>query len=101
MLRYKLFKVREGKLEILKAWAEELRGRSSEISDTLAFENVGEETLHLFAVGDSWFVMAMQALTGPHKKADMTVELNKKHMAVLAECLAPYEGETLYSFSRS
>lgn len=99
-LRYKLFKVRPDKLSILQNWAEELKKREAEVLATLEYENVSMETMYLFSVGDEWFVMGMQDIVGEHRKADMTVELNQRHFAVLKECLEPHEGAVLYQFER-
>lgn len=100
MLRYKLFKVKPDKLEKLKAWSEKLQARKEEVLATLEYENVSTETLVTFAVAEEWFCMGMQELSGEHRKADMTVELNKEHFAVLEDCLEGYKGSVLYSFTR-
>lgn len=100
MLRYKLFKVKNGKLDALKAWASELKRRGPEVLDTLRYENVATETFYLFQIGDDWYAMGMQEVSGKHKKANMSVELNKRHFEVLKECLEEYNGEMLYEFKK-
>ena len=99
-LRYKLFKVKKGKRDMFIAWTEELQRRNSEVITTLKYENVAMETMYIFSVSNEWFVIGMQVLVGKHRKADMTVELNKRHFEVLTECLVPYNGAVLYEFTR-
>ncbi len=101
MLRYRLFRVRSEKLEILKAWAEELRQRSSEVAAAMEHENVSAETLHAFQIDGAWYAMGMQSLSGKHRRADMSVELNRRHLAIMEACLEPHDGGfAIYEFQR-
>jgi hypothetical protein len=98
-LRYKLFRVRGGKLPKLKAWAAFLYGHQTEVLETLNEENVAQELLYLFEINTAWYCMAMQSLTGDHKKADLTKTINQDHLETLGDCLEEVPpGEILYDF---
>lgn len=99
MVRYALYKVKEGKLDTLKEWSLDLQKRLPEALETMRQENVRREVFRLFKHQNNWFAVGLQELSGEHKKADMSVELNRKHAEVLKECLEGLVGEVLYDFN--
>jgi hypothetical protein len=100
MLRYKIFKVKDGKMSQFRDWCAELKEREPEVLETLVHENVVCETYYHFEVGSHDYVAGIQWIEGIHEKADMSVELNRKHFETLQECLEPVKGTDLCSFSR-
>jgi len=87
----KIFRVKEGKLEILKNWFEVLGGeRKDEAIATFDYENVQREIFVLFIGYDKChYVIGMNEISGEHRKGDPEVKINQEHSKILEECLEP------------
>lgn len=95
MLRYQLFKIKEGKLPVLKAWFAELKMREEEVREALREENVLSEYFVLLP-GD--YVLGLQEHLENRISADLSKDLNKKHLSVLKECLEHVNTEEILKF---
>lgn len=99
MMRFNIYKVKAGKLDTLRAWAAELEVRRGEALETMKHERVIYETFVIFKAGEDWYAVGAQEFYEERRAADMSVELNRRHFAILEECLETVsDKETLYQF---
>jgi hypothetical protein len=97
-MKAKLFKVKEGKLELWREWCAFLNQHTEEVLETLGQERVSRESCLLFLLNDTYYVVGMSEWFATPVKSDDR-ELNVKHRAMLTECLEPVDRcETLYDF---
>ncbi len=95
----RLFKIKEGKLEKVKDWFNQLNTqRRDEAIATFEYEQVTREVFVLFQnnTGDS-YVIGFNEASGIPGKSDPSVQINKEHTAIKMECLEPISnpGEVL------
>ena len=85
----KIFRVKEGKLDLLKQWFVVLSGeRKEEAISTFAYENVTREVFVLFKGYDNHhYVIGFNEVNGEHKKGDPEVKINQEHTKIREECL--------------
>lgn len=90
----KIFKVKEGKLEVLKQWFVVLNNeRREEAVATFAYENVEREVFVLFKGNKGeYYVIGLNEVCGTLKKGDPKVDINQEHTKVLHECLEEISG---------
>jgi len=99
----KLFRVKEGKVDILKQWFAVLsKERKEEAISTFKYENVEREVFVLFK-GDEgeYYVIGLNEHSGLRKTGDPTVKINQEHTRILVECLEKISdnGEMLLDLS--
>lgn len=98
-MHYKLFKVKEGKLDQWKNWCNELMTtRKSEALASLTRENVQHESCYLFKENNEYFVLGTVAFSGTPKDSGKTL-VDLQHDYQKKECLEPLPKETLYNLS--
>lgn len=85
----KLYKVKEGKIDILKQWFTILSNeRKKEAIDTFAHEHITREIFIMFNGNDGHsYVLGCNETDGNMKKGDQTVPINQDHAKVKRECL--------------
>jgi len=91
-MKYKIFKIKEGKIQQWKDWCIFLNEHKPEVLETLKEEKVTREcavlrgdTVFYFMIGEG------------HPSSD--TELNIQHRKNVKECLEPVEGEVLFDFN--
>ncbi len=91
-MKYKIFKIKEGKLQQWKDWCEFLRKNEKEVFETMKEEKVTRELA--VRVGDTvLYVMEGEMLPSTNK------DLNIQHQKNLVECLEPVtDAEVLFDF---
>lgn len=90
----RLYKVKVGKLEVLKNWFDVLnKERRMEALATFAFENISREVFVIFS-GDNGenFVVGFNEVIGELRSSDPNVKINQEHKKILQECLEPISG---------
>lgn len=87
MTKHFLLKVKEGKLKQWKDWCNFLMSEMDTVKKTLVQENAIGEYGILFKVGDDYYVYGGTDYRDEPIKADMSIELNRKHKEVVTECL--------------
>jgi hypothetical protein len=99
----KIFRVKEGKLDVLKQWFLVLSSeRKEEALATFAYENITREVFVLFKGYDNHhYVIAFNEGSGEYKAGDPTVKINQEHAKVREECLEKISenGEVLLDLS--
>lgn len=97
-MKTKLFKVKEGKLKVLKEWFNTLSTTfHKEAIESLREEKVTYEATYFFQVGNDWYLLAM---TEGELLPSTDSLLNRKHRELMKECVEPVsKGEAGYSFS--
>jgi Family of unknown function (DUF6176) len=99
----KIFRVKEGKLDILKQWFAVLSTeRKEEAIATFAYENVTREVFVLFKGYDKQhYVIGFNETSGEHKAGDPDVIINQEHSRIREECLERISenGEVLLDLS--
>lgn len=101
MKKHFLLKVKEGKLEQWKHWCVYLLSQKEIAKETLKRENAVAETGVLFTLEGEHYVYGMTEYFDTPIKADMTMELNQKHIANVKECLEIVsKGEELFDIRR-
>lgn len=85
----KLWRVKEGKADIFRAWMAEMDGsRRDEALATFDYENVTREVFAMFRGGDgNDYVVAFNESNGPVGPSDPSVPINVEHKAIRNECL--------------
>lgn len=85
----KIYKVKEGKLTMLRQWFLVLSNeRMDEAVATFAYENVTREVFILFkGLDDNNYVVGFNETNGELKKGDPEVKINQDHAQVKEECL--------------
>lgn len=100
-MKEKIFKIKEGKLDIWLAWADELNTRKEEVMITLGEENVSRESATLFKLDNDYYVYMSMEFSGKEMLSNLDRELNITHREKLEECLEPIaRGKQLYDFRR-
>lgn len=90
-MKFKIFKIRDGKFKQWKDWCDYLLAHKSEVLDTLKEEKVTREVCVLY--GDKvLYVMEGEGLPATDR------EINRLHVKNRQECLEVVEGETLFDF---
>ena len=85
-----LFKIKEGKLEVWKAWCNLLMTtHKEEAIETLKEEGLTYESSLIFSIDGKYYTLAM--IEGEEKPTNMERELNQKHRAMKKECLEGIE----------
>lgn len=96
----KLFRVKEGKLERVRDWMNELStSRQEEALGTFEYENVTREVVAIFKGNDGHhYLIGLNEVTEPSRTADPTVSINQEHSKFKKECLEPIseKGEVLF-----
>ena len=99
----KIFRVKEGKLDMLKQWFETLGGeRREEAIATFAYEHVTREVFVLFKGHDEkFYVIGFNEVNGDYRKGNPEVKINQEHRNVLESCLERISenGEVLLDLS--
>ncbi len=100
----KIFKVKEGKLEILRNWLTELNTtRREEAKATFPYEHVTREVFTLFEGVECWYVIAFNESEDSEVpgKSDPSIPINQQHNAIKKECLEPFSqnGEVVMDIS--
>lgn len=99
----KIFKVKEGKLDVIKQWFSVLSNeRREEAVATFEYENVSKEVFVLFEGEDGCnYVIGLNEVTGEHRKGDPEVKINQEHTKIMKECLEPISdnGKVLLNLS--
>ena len=99
----RIFKVKEGKLENIKDWFNQLStSRKEEAVATFQYEGVTREVFVLFKGNDgNHYVIGFNEALDVPKKSDPSVLINQQHTAIKQECLEPISdrGETLMDLS--
>jgi hypothetical protein len=87
----KLFRVKDGKLDILKQWFAVLGNeRREEALATFSYENIEREVFVLFKGNDGENnVISFNEANGEHRKGDTEVKINQEHNKIKLECLEP------------
>lgn len=87
----KLFRVREGKLNRVREWMNELNtSRREEALGTFEYENVTREVVALFEGNDGhYYLIGLNEVNEPSRTADPTVPINQEHSQFKKECLEP------------
>lgn len=97
MKKHFLLKVKEGKLNQWKEWCAYLLTQKEVAKETLRRENANAELGVLFTIGEDNYVYGSTEYFDTPIKADMTMELNPKHIANVKECLEIIsKGEELF-----
>jgi hypothetical protein len=91
-----LYRVKEGKLDAWKEWAEEINSvRRQEAMETLKEEAVTREFSALFEIKGEYYVVGY--MEGEIRPANRGNDINQKHDKIKAECLEfVSEGTMLY-----
>lgn len=92
MLKFALFKIKEGKREDWRNWCTELMRRKNEALKTLKQENSSREICILH--GD--YVFGISEYFAEPQPTDMSIELNIEHRQRLRDCLEKVEHEITY-----
>jgi hypothetical protein len=92
MLQKKLVlkRIKPGKAETFRAWLDILQNkRRQEAIDTLAAEQVLQETWFMAEIEGQWYAMAYLLSDGEPLPGDLAIAINKEHKDILTECLEP------------
>jgi hypothetical protein len=99
----KIFKVKEGKLDTLKNWMNELStARRNEAIATFNDEHITREVFALFNGNDgNNYVIALNEANQEPLPSDKTLPINQEHAAIRKECLESFsvQGEVLLDLS--
>lgn len=99
----KIFKVKDGKLNILKQWFDVLSNeRREEAISTFEYENVEREVFVMFkGIDGDDYVIGLNEVNGELKKGDPSVQINQEHRKIMEECLESISenGEVLLDLS--
>jgi hypothetical protein len=98
----KIFRIRPGREQVFFDWMEEVNRRREEAISTFEHEGIHREVFATFKSEEGVYVVGFnEALVVP-KKSDQAVELNRKHVEVMRECLEPISerGTIMFDFSR-
>jgi len=89
----RLFKVKTGKLGVLKNWLTILNSeRKAEALATFAYENISRETFIIFAGndGEDYVIGFNEVDEGKEKKSgDKNIKINQEHLKIFEDCLEP------------
>lgn len=85
----KLFKIKDGKLEVFRDWMDQLgTARRDEALATFAFEHVSREIFVLFrGLDNTHFVIGLNEANGTPGESDASLPINQQHAAIKKECL--------------
>ncbi len=88
----KIFKVKEGKLDILKDWLIALNTtRKDEALATFAHEGVTRETFSIFkGLDNEYYCIAINLSLDTPGLSDKSVPINQEHTLKKKECLLPF-----------
>lgn len=88
----KIFKVKEGKLEIVKKWFNTLNTiRREEAIATFEYEGITREVFVMFEGKDgSCYVIGLNEAIKEPKRGDPDIKINREHNAIKQECLEPF-----------
>ncbi|OGZ43841.1 MAG: hypothetical protein A3J55_00180 [Candidatus Ryanbacteria bacterium RIFCSPHIGHO2_02_FULL_45_17b] len=89
-IKYTIWKIKSGKLEVWKAWCHELMTtRYEEALITISEENLVHEKCVIFEKeGENYVIYTHGTVEGKaKKKANMDHAVNKKHFKIMKECL--------------
>lgn len=85
-----VFKVREGKIERWREWANYLNSNPTEVVETLGEENCEIEGCFDFSLNGEWYVaMFMKSFDGKDFVPSSDREINLLHRKNKIECLEP------------
>jgi len=90
----KIFRVKEGKLDMVRQWFQVLTtDRKEEALATFAHENINREVFVLFKGSDGHdYIIGVNEVIGEHRKGDKEVTINQDHEKIKHECLEPFSG---------
>lgn len=85
----RLYKVKEGKINIFKQWLAVLNGeRKQEAVATFVHENITREVFVLFnGIDGDAYVAGLNEANGCIEKSDQAVAINQEHSEIKRECL--------------
>jgi hypothetical protein len=101
MLNITFSRVRDGQLELLRAWGRELEGRRDEVRETFRQEGVKTERSFLLETTDGWvhvIAIEVEDMDGARAAYDSsTLPIDLQHRATMAAALdGPFPVEHLY-----
>jgi hypothetical protein len=101
MIRVVFARVRDDKVERLRAWLRELEERSDEVRDTFAAEGVHQEQGYVLSVDGAPVLAYVMDVEDPERAREVfaasTLPIDVEHRRVMAEVLAGnVEAELLY-----
>jgi hypothetical protein len=110
-MKHIIFKIKPGKKSIWQAWGEYLHEHESEVLKTLEHENCIFERSVMFERNNETYMVGSMQFEGEPQKADLTTDLNIRHLKIKKECLKgiamfegdyhlPAEYQTIYQFDR-
>lgn len=96
MLKFTLWKIRQGKKEQWLEWCNELNERRKEALETLVEENLIREQCVVF---DDYVFYYHESYDGGKQPMNLDKEINRKHAKMMKDCLwKPRHGQEGYNF---
>lgn len=88
-MRIHIFKLKKEAQGILKDWGKEVSLDMEEAIKSLQEENCLEESFRMFKIGEDFYIVGVMVSKDSNSLSEpnMEREINKKHFAILSECI--------------